>query len=299
MLLIACANVASLLIARATARQKEVSVRLALGASRGRIVGQLLVESLLLAAIGGVLGLLVASWTTKFLLQFLPTSETPHVISGRLDFRVLAFNFGLSLATGLLFGLVPALRSTKPDLAPALKDQVGAVVGGGSGVRFRKALVVAQVTVSVLLLIGAGLFIRTLRNLRYVDLGIRPENLVAFNLSPTLSGYTTDRVKEFYRSVVARIGREPGVQSVSFATMGLLEGNEWDSTVTVEGYQSKPGEDMNPFCNSVSPGYFKTLGVPLLLGRDFDDRDRDPAEPSSDPKQVLAERQWLPGGDRE
>jgi len=260
-------------------------VRLALGASRGRIVGQLLVESLLLAAIGGVLGLLVASWTTKFLLQFLPTSETPHVISGRLDFRVLAFNFGLSLATGLLFGLVPALRSANPNLAPALKDQVGAVVGGGSGVRFRKALVVAQVTVSVLLLIGAGLFIRTLRNLRDVDLGIRPENLIAFNLSPTLSGYTTDRVKQFYQSVVARIGREPGVQSVSFATMGLLEGNEWDSTVTVEGYQSKPGEDMNPFCNAVSPGYFKTLGVPLLLGRDFDDRDRDPAEPSLDPKQ--------------
>src|SRR5262245_1519554 len=157
-LLISCANVASLLIARAAARQKEIAVRLALGASRGRIVGQLLVESLLLGVVGGLLGLAVASWTTRFLLGFLPTSDTPHVITGAIDYRVLAFNFALSLATGLLFGLVPALRSTRPDLAPTLKDQVGAVVGGG--VRFRKALVVAQVTISILLLISAGLFIR-------------------------------------------------------------------------------------------------------------------------------------------
>ncbi len=157
-LLIACANVASLLIARAAARQKEIALRLALGASRGRIVGQLLVESVLLAAIGGLLGLVIASWTVRFLLEFLPTSETPHVITGALNYRVLGFNFALALATGLLFGLVPALRSTKPSLAPTLKDQVGSVVGGG--VRLRKALVIAQVTISVLLLISAGLFIR-------------------------------------------------------------------------------------------------------------------------------------------
>jgi predicted permease len=284
-LLIACANVAGLLVARATARQKEISVRLALGASRARIVGQLLVESVLLAGIGGVLGLVIASWTTKFLLGFLPTSETPHVISGRIDYRVLGFNFALSLATGLLFGLAPALRSTKPDLAPTLKDQVGAVVGGGAGVRLRKALVVVQVTVSVLLLIGAGLFIRTLRNLRFVDLGLKPENLVAFNVSPSLSGYSGARIQQFYRDLSARIAREPGVESVAFADMGLLEGNEWDSTVTVEGYQAKPGEQMNPYCNGVSPGYFKTLGIPLLLGREFDERDIGPAPASPNPKE--------------
>src|SRR5262249_23263374 len=146
-----CANVASLLIARAASRQKEIAVRLALGASRGRIVGQLLVESVMLAAIGGLLGLAVSWWTTKFLLGFLPTSDTPHVIAGAIDNRVLLFNFVLSLATGLLFGLVPALRSTRPTLAPTLKDQIGSVVGGG--VRLRKGLVVAQVTISVLLLI--------------------------------------------------------------------------------------------------------------------------------------------------
>ena len=282
-LLIACANVASLLIARATSRQKEIAVRLALGASRGRIVGQLLVESVLLAGVGGVLGLVIASWTTKFLLGFLPVSDTPHVISGSIDSRVLVFNFVLSLATGLLFGLVPALRSTKPNLAPTLKDTVGAVVGGSGGVRLRKGLVIAQVTVSVLLLISAGLFIRSLRNLRTLDLGLKTENLIAFNLSPTLNGYTPLRSKQFEKQVRDRVSAAPGVGGVAFAQMGLLEGNEWDSSMSVEGYEAKPGESMNPYCNAVSPGYFKTLSIPLVAGRDFDDRDArfEPADPKA------------------
>ena len=245
-LLIACANVASLLIARAAARQKEIAVRLALGASRVRIVEQLLVESVLLAAVGGLLGLIVSVWTTKSLLGFLPTSDTPHVISGALDGRMLLFNFALSLATGLLFGLVPALRSTKPDLAPTLKDQVGAVIGGGAGVRVRKALVVAQVTVSVLLLIGAGLFIRSLRNLRTLDLGMKTERLLAFNLAPTLSGYTPLRTKQFTKQVAERIRTAPGITAAAFANIGLLEGNEWDSWITVDGYTPKPGEVPEP-----------------------------------------------------
>jgi predicted permease len=282
-LLIACANVASLLIARATSRQKEIAVRLALGASRGRIVGQLLVESVLLAALGGILGLVIASWTTRFLLGFLPVSDTPHVISGAIDGRVLVFNFVLSLATGLVFGLVPALRSTRPSLAPTLKDTVGAVVGGGGGVRLRKALVVAQVTVSVLLLISAGLFIRSLRNLRALDLGLKTENLIAFNLSPPLSGYTPLRSKQFERQVLERVSSAPGVTAMAFAQMGLLEGNEWDSSISIEGYEAKPGESMNPFCNAVSPGYFKTLSIPLIAGRDFDDRDVrfEPVDPKA------------------
>ena len=272
-LLIACANVASLLIARATARQKEIAVRLALGASRGRIVGQLLVESVMLAGIGGLLGLVIASWTTRFLLGFLPTTDTPHVISGSIDNRILLFNFALSLATGLVFGLAPALRSTKPNLAPTLKDQVGAVVGGSGGVRLRKGLVVAQVTVSVLLLISAGLFIRSLRALRQLDLGLKTDNLIAFNVSPTLSGYTPVRAKQFDRQLLERVSALPGISGMAFAQMGLLEGNEWDSSMSVEGYEAKPGEDMNPYCNAVSPGYFRTMGIPLVAGRDFDDRD--------------------------
>jgi predicted permease len=270
-LLIACANVASLLIARATARQREIALRLALGASRGRIVGQLLVESVMLAGLGALLGLGVAAWTTRFLLGYLPTSETPHVITGAMDYRVLGFNFALSLLTGLLFGLAPALRSTRPDLAPTLKDQTGSVVGGGVG--FRKALVVVQVTISILLLVGAGLFIRTLWNLRLLDLGIKAESMIAFNLSPAVAGYTPARIPAFYKTLVERMRAQPSVQAVGFSSMGLLEGNEWDSTVTVEGYQAQQGEQMNPYCNSVSPGYFKTMGIPVLAGREFDARD--------------------------
>ena len=283
-LLIACANVASLLIARATSRQKEFAVRLALGAGRGRIVGQLLAESVLLAGLGGLLGLAVARWTSGFLLGFLPTGETPHVISGSLDWRILAFNFALALVTGVLFGLVPALRSTKPTLAPTLKDQVGTVVGGGSGVRFRKALVVGQVMLSVLLLIGAGLFIRSLRNLHLTDLGMRPDNLLAFSVDPSIGGYSPERTQQFYQQILDRINTQAGASSVAFAAMGVLEGNQWDSTVTVEGYDAKPGENMNPYCNAVSPGYFRTMGVPFVAGRDFDQRDAvviPPADPTA------------------
>ncbi|HEV3063234.1 MAG TPA: ABC transporter permease [Vicinamibacterales bacterium] len=271
-LLIACANVASLLIARAAARQKEIAVRLSLGASRARIVGQLLVESVMLAGAGGLLGLGVAAWTTRFLIGFLPTT-TPHVISGSIDGRILLFNFLLSLATGLLFGLIPALRSTKPNLAPTLKDQVGAVVGGSGGVRLRKGLVVAQVTISILLLIGAGVFIRSLRNLRLLNLGLRTDSLIAFNVSPTLTGYTPVRTKQFDKQLLDRVAALPGITSMAFAQVGLLEGNEWDSSMSVEGYDPKPGEDMGPYCNAVSPGYFKTMGIPILSGRDFDDRN--------------------------
>jgi predicted permease len=272
-LLIACANVASLLIARAASRQKEIAVRLALGASRGRIVGQLLAESLLLAMLGGLGGLIVAAVTTRSLLGFLPTSETPHVISGSIDARILVFNLMMAAFTGLLFGLLPALRSTAPSLAPTLKDQVGTVVGGIGGVRLRKGLVIAQVMLSILLLIGAGLFIRSLRNLHLIDLGLRPESLVVFNVNPPNSGYTAVRTKQFYQQLITRLQREGGVSAAGFAQMGLLEGYGWDSTITIEGYAAKPGESMNPYCNAVSPGYFKTLGIPLLLGRDFDERD--------------------------
>ncbi|HEY7289650.1 MAG TPA: ABC transporter permease [Vicinamibacterales bacterium] len=284
-LLISCANVAGLLVARASTRQKEVAVRLALGASRSRIVAQLLVESLMLATIGGIIGLALATWTTKVLIGFLPSTGTPHVITGAIDARVLAFNFALALATGVVFGLVPALRSTKPALAPTLKDQVGAVVGGGSSVRLRKTLVIVQVAISIVLLIGAGIFIRSLRNLRLLDLGLRTDNLIAFNVSPTISGYSPLRTKRFEKELLERVKTLPGVSSMAFAQMGLLEGNEWDSSITVEGYDAKPGEEIDPYCNAVSPDYFKTMGIPLVEGRDFDDRDVRSVE--GDPKANL------------
>jgi predicted permease len=280
--------VASLLIARASARQKEIAVRLALGASRGQIVAQLLVESVMLAALGGLIGLALAAWTTKFLIGFMPSTGIPHVITGSIDARVLVFNFALSLLTGVLFGLMPALRSTRPSLAPTLKDQVGAVVGGG--VRLRKGLVVAQVTISIVLLIGAGVFIRSLRNLRLLDLGLKTENLIAFNVAPSLSGYSTVRTKQFHKQLLDRVNGLPGISSMAFAQMPLLEGNEWDNTIQVEGYEPKPGEDMNPFCNSVSPGFFKTMGIALVAGRDFDDRDATFVEPAPGPDTLPAYR---------
>ena len=286
-LLIACANVASLLIARAASRQKEFAVRLALGAGRRRIVRQLLAESLLVAGVGGVAGLGIAYWTNSFLLDFIPRGETPHVISGSLDWRILAFNFALTLATGIVFGLIPALRSTKPSLAPTLKDEAGTVVGGGSGLRFRKTLVVCQVMLSVLLLIGAGLFIRSLRNLNLTDLGMKADNLLAFSVDPSIAGYSPERTQQFYERLLDRMKTQAGVSGVAFAAMPVLEATQWDSTVTVEGYVSKPGENMNPYCNAVSPGYFRTMGVPLVLGRDFDQRDavvirpRDPKAPGA------------------
>ena len=291
-LLIACANVASLLIARATSRQKEFAVRLALGAGRRRIVSQLLAESLLLAVMGGVLGLGVARWTSSVLLGFLPTLETPHVISGSLDWRILAFNFALALVTGVLFGLVPALRSTKPTLAPTLKDQVGTVVGGGSGVRFRKALVVGQVMLSVLLLIGAGLFIRSLHNLHLTNLGMRTDNLLTFSIDPSIGGYAAERTHQFYQQLLDRMKTHGGVSGLAFALMGVLDGGQWDASITIEGYDAKPGENMNPYCNAVSPGYFKTMGVPFIAGRDFDQRDAvvipppDPNLPGASPFRV-------------
>src|SRR5437763_8526238 len=176
-LLIACAIVANLLIARATARQKEIAVRLALGASRSRIVSQLLIESLALAVVGGIAGLAVAVWVDRALLAFLPTGDTPLTISTTPDWRILSFNFAISLLTGIIFGLVPALQSTRPQLAETLKDQVGSIAGGAS-VGIRKALVAAQVTLSLLLLIGAGLVIRRLQDLTDLDPGFQTINLL-------------------------------------------------------------------------------------------------------------------------
>ena len=265
-LLIACANVANLLIARATSRQKEIAVRLALGASRSRIVSQLLVESLILAVFGGLLGVALASGIDHTLMNFLPESEPPITISAVPDARILLFNFGVALATGILFGLVPALQATRPQLAPTLKDQAGAVTGGGS-VGMRKSLVIAQVTLSLLLLISAGLFIRSLEKLKDLDPGFRTQNLLSFAVDPPRNGYQPERTRQFFRNLAERVNAIPGVEAASFAVIGVLEGDEWDSSHTVEG--GKPGQNVDPHMNFIAPDYFKTLQVPLLLGRDF------------------------------
>ena len=274
-LLIACANVAGLLIARAAARQREVAIRLALGAGRFRIVRQLLVESLLLAGAGALLGLALATWTNRVLLALLPAETADLRLSTTPDLRILLFTATVACFTGILFGLVPALQGTRPNLAPTLKDQAGAVLGGGGQVRLRKGLVTAQVTLSLLLLIGAGLFIRSLRHLHGLGPGFPQDHLIAFNIDPSLNGFDSERSKLFYRQLTDTVSAIPGVQFASLASVRILENNEWDSSVTVEGYTPKPGDGPEPYMNSISPGYFATLGVPLLAGRDFTLKDVD------------------------
>jgi predicted permease len=273
-LLIACFNVANLLIARAVARRKEIAVRLAMGAGRAQLLRQLLVESVLLSLAGGALGLLLSVWTIRGLLSFLPSDGVTMTLRATPDTRILVFNFVLASATGILFGLAPALQSMRLDLWTTLKDAAGAVAGAGSSVRFRKALVTGQVALSFLLLAGAGLFVKSLGNLKDTDTGFhRMDNLVTFQVDPALSGYSVPQRKQFNKNVLQQLQSLPGVTSASYAVVPLLAGNEWDSSMSVEGHQAKDGEDMQAFMNSVSPGYFKTMGVPLLAGRDFDSRD--------------------------
>lgn len=271
-LLIACGNVANLLLVRAAGRQKEIAVRLALGAARRQIVRQLLVEGLMLSLAGGVVGVGLAWSGAKALLGFLPQSSTPLGFSAAPDARILLFNFAVAVVTGLLFGLIPAMQSTRPDVGRTLKDQANSVAGTGHA-RLRKSLVVAQVTLSLVLLIAAGLFIRSLQNLRQSGAGIQASNLISFTVDPTLNGYSAQGSMAFFRELNRNLSAIAGVQSAAMATNAILANQEWDSTVNVEGYSSKPGEDMNPNFNCVSPGYFSTLGVPLIEGRDFSERD--------------------------
>jgi len=269
-LLIACANIANLLLARATGRQKEIAVRLAIGASRGRIVSQLLIETLSLSALGGLAALALAFWADQALMAiYLPADSRGLNISTTPDFRVLLFTLVVTILTGIVFGLVPALQSTKPDVGRTLKDLAGAIVGAGHA-GIRKTLVVAQVSLSLLLLIGAGLFVRSLKNLSNLGPGFSPEHLLGFDIDPTLASYTPERTKIFYQQLTTSLASIPGAQSVGLASMRILENNEWDSGLTVEGYSpSKPGDHAQAFMNEISPDYFATLGVPIVAGRDF------------------------------
>jgi predicted permease len=271
-LLIACSNLANLLIARASARQREIAVRLALGAGRGRLIRQLLLESLLLAAVGGVLGVGLAVTIDKALINFLPSGHTPLSLSSTPDWTVLGFTFAISLLAGGIFGLIPALQSTRPQLANTLKDQAGAVIRGGSA-GLRKGLVVAQVSLSLLLLIGAGLFLQSLRNLRMLNPGFEVRNLVAFDVDPTMSRYDPKWSSDYFRRLRDRLSGLPGVESHSFAVVPVLENNEWDNWITIEGYAAKQDERPDPHMQYCTPRFFETLKIPVLLGRDFNERD--------------------------
>ena len=270
-LLIACANIANLLIARGAARQRDVAVRLALGATRTRIVRQLLVESLMLAGAGGAAGLVVAYLGAPVVLGFFIDPDVPAPISTTPDWRIVAFTFGVSTITGLVFGVAPAVQSTRPNLAPTLKAQAGSVAGGHA--RFRKGLVAIQIALSFLLVTGAALFIRTLDNLLAVDIGFDSSRLLSFGVDPALNGYDANRTRQFVNAMLDRLRAMPGAEGVGLATVRLLEGNQWNGTFTIEGYQPKPDENLAVWNNAVSPGYFQAMGIPVLAGREFNERD--------------------------
>jgi predicted permease len=273
-LLIACSNVASLLIARAAARQKELAVRLAMGAARGQLVRQLLIESLLLSLVGGAMGLFLSAPIIRGLLSFLPSDGGLLTLRAEPDWRILVFNAALALCTGLLFGLAPAWQAVRADLWNTLKDAAGAVAGNRGSVILRKSLVTAQVAFSFLLLAGAGLFVKTLANLEQMNAGFRDlDGLITFQIDPARSGYSLERLKAFCRQAQENIRSMPGVKSAGYAWLPVLGGRASNYAMSVEGHQATDGEDMQAYVNKLSPGYWRTLGVRLLEGRDFDSRD--------------------------
>ncbi|MBV8551342.1 MAG: ABC transporter permease [Acidobacteriaceae bacterium] len=271
-LLIACANVANLMIARGTSRQKEIAIRLALGATRKRIASQLLLEALLLSFTGGAIALAVLVWTIGLLNGLLPQMDPPVKFEIAPDVRVLCFTFAAAVISAIIFGLIPAIQTTRPDVAPTLKDQTTAAAGGGQAI-WRKLLVCAQVSLSLMLLIGAGLFVGTLKNLKNLNPGFEVNNLLSFEVNPISSGYDTPRTKLFYKQLQEKLAGVPGIHGVALAMVAPLSFDEWDDSITVEGHVAKPGEDTSSWMNYVSPGYFATLKIPVLSGRDFSDRD--------------------------
>ena len=271
-LLIACANVANLLLARSALRGPEISVRLAVGAGRWRLIRQLLTESVLLAALGGAVGVFFAVWGKSALLALTDknTRFLPGDVDLNLNWRVLAFTVAVSLLTGMLFGLVPAWRSTSMDLATSLKQSRRAT---GAVSRLSKGLIVAQVALSLLLLVGAGLFIRTLFNLQRVNLGFNPENLLVFTLKPEQGGYKDERLVQFYQQLFARLDHLPGVRAATFGKVALIADDNWFNDFLLPGETEKTAVEHDTMRQTVRENYFATMEIPLLRGRGFTAQD--------------------------
>ncbi len=272
-LLIACANVANLLLARASVRRREIAIRLALGAGRWRLIRQLLTESMLLALIGGMLGLLAALWAVDLIPTFFPSDEAGG-IDLSLDWRVLAFTCAIAVVTGLIFGLAPALQATRPDLITALKDDAGLQGHSLRRLSLRSALVVAQLALSLVLLIGAGLFLRSLQHALTVDPGFAPQNLLLASIEPGGAGVQRAQWPTFYQQAVERIGSLPGVHHVSLTRVVPISGGGQRRAVTLDGYQPQPNEDTELNTNVVGANYFETMAIPLVAGRNFGAQDK-------------------------
>jgi predicted permease len=272
-LLVACANVANLLIARATSRQKEIAVRLAVGATGWILARQLMVESVILALAGGLAGLVLSLSLTSGLLALLPVDAAGGWLSAQPDIRLLWYSLALSLLTGLLFGLVPALQAMRASVAAALKEQTGGMSASGSHARMRQVLVVAQICLSLLLLVGAGLFTRSLINLAASDPGFRQDRLVTFALDPSLSGLSSERSRAIFRQLSERLNSLPGVRSAAIAEFPPFGGWGWGTGAKAPGTRNANDKYVSAGENSVGPGYFRTMGIPLLAGREFTESD--------------------------
>ena len=274
-LLVACANLANFLLAKATAREREISTRLALGSSRARIVRQILVEALLLSAAGGVCGLMLAWFATRALIDFVLAGAAYTSLDARPDTSVLAFTLGVSLLTGLLFGLAPALRVARSEAAPALNANARTAVGsGGRGGRLLpRALVVAQVTASVVLLAAAGLFLRSLTNLEQRDFGFNRTNLLLVALGDKFGGLKPEQLAGFYQKALDRMNALPGIKAAAFSNVAPMSHGSWDSSVKVPGYVPGPKEDTDAILERVTPGYFETTGIRIVQGRAVSSED--------------------------
>jgi predicted permease len=273
-LLIACANIASLLLVRGASRGMEVAVRLSLGAGRRRVILQLLTEAMVLAVVGGIAGLLVAHGTLKLAASILPTSAASAVQFG-LRWPVVFFAVALTIGTGFVFGLFPAFHSTRESLVTTIRANAGQIAGARSTLRSHATLVVGQIALSTVLLVAAGLFLKSLRNVAREDLGLAVDQLATFTVSPDLNGYSPERSRALFRRLDAELAAVPGVTSVSSARVPLFTGGGWSSGAQIEGVKYEPGMDNATLINLIGPGYFRTLGIPLLSGREFTTADRE------------------------
>jgi predicted permease len=288
-LLIVCANVANLLLSRSTARQKEVSIRLSVGATRARLVRQMLVESLLLASLGGILGIAVAHWG-KLLLPGTLGQLAP------LDWHVFAFTAIVIVLTGIVFGIAPAMRTTRADVGSVLKETSRSIVGSRSVLG--KSLLVVQVAISLVLVTGAGLFLRTLDNLRAVDVGFDPKNLVLFRVNPQLNGYDEQRSAALYQQLVERLGTLPGARAATLSNPALLSGSVNQSSIFVQGRTYDPGVQQQDSINRlvVAPNFFDVMGIPVKLGRGFSDGENNAKAPKVALINEAAAKKYFPDG---
>jgi len=267
-LLIACANIANLLLVRGAGRAAEMAVRLSIGANRPQLITQLLTESIILATLGAVAGLFVAKWTLDVIASMMPGDGAP-IVAFSLSPTMVLFAATAAVVTGVTFGLFPALHSTRPDLAATLKNQAGQPGGAKAARRFRTTLATVQIAMSMALLVPAGLFAKSLFNISRVDLGLKTDHMVVFGLAPVLNGYTTERSKQLFERLEDELAALPGVTSVAATMVPVLAGDNWGNSLVVEGFEAGPDTNTNGSFNGVSPGYFKTMGIALMSGREF------------------------------